>query len=288
MPTVLTKQEQQWLLEQRSTRSTDDQEVLIYPMGAERYLSLALAGAKPEAYAIGPEIVDKRVLLIPGYGNNAFLFAQAGAKSVTVYDKDPVTIAWLKAYKKYYHFRQSLDFPSIGELLDALTCWYPPLLTLPRGKLINNIYWLINPKALRRVYVYYMLSLVQQAILIDSQIDYELAQDIRFYTGELKDLLSKKCTFDTVYVPYLLGVKNGIEEEQAIVDFIEQLLGLVPVGNILVTPAHDLREFNLVGRRYFETTGYESIDCIPQLKPYLKLLDKNWFRPQGLAIFSAT
>ena len=35
--TVLSHQEKKWILEQRLTRVSDNKEVLIYPMGAERY-----------------------------------------------------------------------------------------------------------------------------------------------------------------------------------------------------------------------------------------------------------
>lgn len=289
MRTILSKQERAWLLEQRVTRLTDAQEALIYPMGAERFLSLALAGDKPEAYTISADIIDKKVLIISGYANNAFLFAQAGAKSVTVYDKDPVTIAWVKAYKKYYHFRESLIYPSIGDLLAALTCWYPPLLKLPQGNLMNRLYWLINPKALRRVYIFYMLSLVQKALLMKDRINYELAHTIDFHTGELKELEANnpRPVFDTAYIPYLLGVNNGIEKEEEIVDFIKLLSKSVPNGAILVTPTQSLREFGAVGRKYFETTGRANIQSIPELKPFFKTEDNNWFKPQGLAVFRA-
>ena len=36
--TTLNRQEKKWIAEQRITRLSDQKEVLIYPMGAERYL----------------------------------------------------------------------------------------------------------------------------------------------------------------------------------------------------------------------------------------------------------
>ena len=44
--TKLSNQEINWLRENRITRISDKKEILIYPMGAERYLSLVLSGKK--------------------------------------------------------------------------------------------------------------------------------------------------------------------------------------------------------------------------------------------------
>lgn len=165
--TILSKQETKWISEQRVTRLSDNKEVQIYPMGAERYLSSMLFETKKSRYNIKADIEGKDVLVIPGYGNSGFLFAHAGAKSITVYDKDPVTIAWIKAFKKYYHYREpgaGNQYPSIGEIITALTRWYPPLITLPFGRYRNILFWVVNPNLLRRVYIHYMLSLVRQAM----------------------------------------------------------------------------------------------------------------------------
>lgn len=284
--TSLTKQEIQWIKEQRFTRLTDNQEALIYPMGAERYLSLVLFGNQKTAYNILNDIKDKEVLVIPGYGNTAFLFAQAGASSVVVYDKDPVTIAWVKAFKKYYHYRQysaqGKPYPSVGELLAALTSWYPPLLPLPRGFVKNALSWVLLPKTLRRTYLFYLLALVAQAIESTSEECFELNKNIMFFDGELNQV---KQTFHTVYVPYLLGVSNGIESEKAIVDFVKQALRLVPKGRLLITPCRNTKEFHLAGKRYFMTTGYASIKDIPDLSPYFVDEDPHWFTTQGLVVF---
>lgn len=291
--TILTQQEKKWIEEQRITRLSDNQEVLIYPMGAERFLSTALFGNKQDHYEIRKDIEGKDILVIPGYGNSAFLFAQAGASSVTVYDKDPVTIAWIKAFKKFYHYRQYDDegrpYPSIGELLDALTRWYPPLISLPSGRLSNFLYWVIYPKTLRRVYIYYMLSIVREAIEARNDNNFELDQNIEFHVGELSQLVksSKKQIFDTAFIPYLLGVRNGIEKEKEIVDFISQLVQIVPKGHILVSPSRNSKEFYITGQRYFITSDYPNIQSIPGLKPYFLGEDRYWFRTQGLAVFGS-
>lgn len=280
--TILSIKEIQWLKERRITRLTDNQEVLIYPMGAERYLSLVLAGKKQGRYPIHADIEGKDVLVIPGYGNTAFIFAHALAKSVTVFDKDPVTIAWVKAFKKYYHFREAKQYPSIGELLSALTNWYPPCLSLPSRLGKHWLLWALNPKALRRTYIFYLLTLVNKALELTSQENYELDKPIAFHVGELATVLSTQMQFDTAYVPYLLGVKNGIEQQQAIIDFIKKLLTCVPTGQVIINPTQSKREFHVFGKRYITS----SICDVNALQHHIKTEDKNWFKTQGLAVFS--
>ncbi|MCE0723798.1 MULTISPECIES: ABC transporter permease [Legionella] len=289
--TILSKQEKKWLLDRRVTRLSDDKEVQIYPMGAERYLSSALAEHQKNRYDIRADIEGKNVLIIPGYGNSSFLFALAGAKSITAYDKDPITVAWMKAFKKYYLYReydaQGNPLPSIGELFAALTCWYPPLVTLSSGKLAHFLFWVIHPNSLRRAYIHYMVSLVQRAIQSKTQSNFELDKNIQFHVGTVDNILmsDKKQTFDTAFVPYLLGVENGIEKEKDIGHFMEQLVKIVPDGHILVTPSRDIKEHYIMGKSYFVTTGYPDIQAIPELKKYVIGEDKHWFRTQGLALF---
>lgn len=291
--TILNKQEKNWILEQRITRSSDQKEVLIYPMGAERYLSSVLFGEHHNRYDIKADIIGKNVLVIPGYGNSCFLFAQAGAKSITVYDKDPVTIAWIKAFKKYYHYREfskaGTPYPSVGELLTALTRWYPPMLHLPSGRFTNTLLWALNPRLLRRNYIFYMLSLVRDAIKNKDQDQFEYEKNIQFHAGELKNLIQSKNKqiFDTAFVPYLLGVTNGIEKKNEIVSFIKQLIQLVPKGTILVSPTQNTKEFYILGQSYFITTGYSNLASIPGLEELVIKEDKEWFRTQGLAVITA-
>ncbi len=279
--TILSKKEQQWIVERRVTRLTDNKEVQIYPMGAERYLSTVLTTYLKDQYNIRDDIENKDVLVIPGYGNSWLLFALSGAKSVTVYDKDPVTIAWIKAFKKYYHYCDN-SYPSVGELLTALTCWYPPLINLPHNKFSNVLFWLLQPNLLRRTYIHYMVSLVRDAVRSNISSGFELEKNVSFHAGTLDSIFRRKDkeVFDTAFVPYLLGVKNGIEKVEDIVSFIQQLLQVVPRGHILVTPSQNNMEFYLFGTRYFVTTSYQSLTTIPDLRSYVIAEDKNWFRKQ--------
>lgn len=281
---MLSPQERQWLLDKRVYRATDNKEVQIYPMGAERYLSAVLQGRRARRYDIKKHIVNQTILVIPGFGTSAFLFAEAGAKSVTVYDKDPVTLAWMKAFKLYYHYREAPHYPSIGEVLDALMRWYPPLLTLPTGNIANRLCWLFNPQWLRRTYIFYMIGLVQKALRAKVQRTCELRAEIEFHVGTVTDLTH---TYDAAFVPYLLGVKNGIEAEADIVAFLKKLMTVVPQGAIFVNPSRNTKEFYVTGKRYFVTTPYRLIQAIPGLQPYLFANDPRWFGTQGLAVFSA-
>jgi len=287
--TILSKQEKNWLLERRVTRLADNKEVQIYPMGAERYLSASLFGTQKSSYNIQSDIAGKNILVIPGYGNSGFLFAQAQAQSVTVYDKDPVTLAWIKAFKKYYHYREGSAYPSIGELLTALTKWYPPIIALPFGNYRNRLFWALHPNLLRRVYIHYMLSLVAHALQAKSGDNCELDKNIQFYTGTINKVFmdKKHPEFDTAFVPYLLGVRNGIEQTADIVPFIQKLLTIVPKGHILVTPTNNKKEFYIVGKSYFITPGYSNMLDIPELQQYLIDEDRKWFRTQGLTVFGA-
>ncbi|KTD10995.1 ABC transporter permease [Legionella gratiana] len=289
--TILSKQEKEWILERRVTRLSDNKEVQIYPMGAERYLSSALIGNRKNRYNIRADIEGKNVLVIPGHGNSSFLMAQAGAKSVTAYDKDPVTIAWMKAFKKYYHYReydvQGNPQASIGELFTSLTYWYPSLVNLPKGNWVHFLFWVLHPNSLRRAYIHYMVALVQKALQTKTEENYELDKKIQFYVGTVDKITvtHKKQSFDTAFVPYLLGVENGIEKEREIIQFMQQLIKIIPNGRIIVSPSKETKDFYLIGKRYFVTTGYANIYDIPELKPYLLENDEYWFRRQGIAVF---
>ncbi|ARB91198.1 hypothetical protein [Legionella longbeachae] len=289
--TILSKQEKKWILERRVTRLSDNKEVQIYPMGAERYFSSALAGNQKYRYNIRSDIEGKNILVIPGHGNSSFLMALAGAKSVTAYDKDPVTIAWMKAFKKYYHYReytvQGTPLASIGELFTSLTYWYPTLVNIPGVKLIQFLFWILHPNSLRRAYIHYMVTLVQKAIQMKTQEDFELDKKIQFHVGTIDDIstIHEKQYFHTAFIPYLLGVENGIEKEKEIVHFMNKLMKIIPNGRIIVSPSKNVKDFYILGKRYFVTTGYKNLYDIPDLKAYLLENDEYWLRNQGLAIF---
>ena len=73
--TVLSKQEKKWISERRITRLTDNKEVQIYPMGAERFLASVLFKNKKNNYNIKSDIEGKDILVIPGYVYSGFIFA---------------------------------------------------------------------------------------------------------------------------------------------------------------------------------------------------------------------
>lgn len=284
----LSRKEIGWIVARRIARLTDDKEVQIYPMGAERYLSRVLSECSAARYDFKSAVVGKNILVIPGHGNSAFLLAQAGARSVTVYDKDPITIAWVKAFKKFYHYREydsrGSGYPSVGELLSALTSWKPPLLELPQGRLLHAVVGFFQPNFLRRVYIHYMVDLVQRAVQIKSNNNYELDKPIDFHVGTLDTVLTSNtvATYDTAFIPYLLGIKNGVENSNEVGQFIDLLSLAMPKGTLIITPTRKMREFYLSGKTYFETTGYGDLMDIPMNNKLTIIEDRNWFRTQGL------
>ena len=153
----------------------------------------------------------------------------------------------------------------------------------------NSLFWVLHPKSLRRTYIYYMLSLVRHALKSKVLDEFEWDKNIQFHAGELSQLIAskKKHIFDTAYVPYLLGVQNGIEKVPDIVNFMKQLSQLVPKGHLLINPSRNMKEFYIAGQRYFITTGHSSIDAIPGLNVQLIAEDKYWFRTQGLTVFGS-
>jgi hypothetical protein len=124
---------------------------------------------------------------------------------------------------------------------------------------------------------------VRQALLAQVDDEFALKADVQFHCGEVKDVNS---IFDTAFVPYLLGVKNGIEKTEDIVIFMQQMFQRVPRGSVLITPTRGTKEFYLSGRRYFTTTPYKTFQAIPALKEYVIVQDKYWFRTQGLVVLS--
>lgn len=277
----LSGQEKEWLLARRVTRLTDNHEVQIYPMGAERYLAEMLSPEKNTA--LHNLVQDKSMLVIPGYGNNSFLFAKAGAKKVDVYDKDPVTIAWMKAFFLFYNWRWGAN-PTIAELMQALTCWYPPRLKL--ATLVSwqiKLNWLINPQNLRRHYLFLMLSIVQEALRQNILSDYAMPKKLHFHCGELTEIDSSGA-YELIYIPFLLGVRNGIEEKENIVRFIDRLLTTFPQARLLITPAVRKREFLLLGKNYFVTSGYDSLTAMTEIANRYRCVQYPWFRQQGLLI----
>ena len=147
----------------------------------------------------------------------------------------------------------------------------------------------MNPNLLRRAYIHYMLFLVREAIQAKTQDIFELDKNIQFHTGTLDEVLKSKRSpiFDTVFVPYLLGVKNGLEKKDEIVRFIEQLIKLTPSGKILVSPSRSTKDFYIMGKRYFITPGYSNIQAISELRNYVIAEDRYWSRTQGLVVFGA-
>ncbi len=310
MKICLSEQEKKWLTSKRYKRLTDGQPILISPMGSERFLYSVLCGAdqkisllnkfvyswlfglNKKRFNLKSYIIDKNVLVIPGYANNSFILAHSDAKSVTVFDKDPITIAWLKAIKKYYNYSQSFNssatsYPSIGDILNALTAWYPPLIKLPKGNLLNLLLFFIYPNELRHRYLNYMVQLIADALQKNISDGFELDKKISFFVGDDSRLndININSDIDTVYIPYLLGVENGISNKKNIINFIESIFAKFPNCNIFITPSRGIKQFSLVGHKYLVADNIKSLKDIDELKKYFIGEDNQWLRTQGLMRF---
>jgi hypothetical protein len=246
----LTEEEKSWILKRNLTRM-DGEDVILRPWGAEQARRRSLFEDSPSS--IREYFNGKDVLVIPGYANNGFLLAeQGGASSVTVYDKDPVTIAWLKAIKQYYHWPLD-NGRSIGE-------------AFVQGANVSKDYFILA---------------IQKAVQGADPERFAWDKSIEFYVGDVDRVLKDQNgrAFDTVFVPYLLGVNRGVENEADITYFVEQLIKIAPAGKMLVTPSGDRPYvYSYVPRGFF-------IKDLPVLSRYFVGGAHQWHGSFGMAVF---
>ena len=230
------------LLTGKSLIRTDGGEVLISPSGAERQISefFRLDNLSKTANDIAKILLEnciknKKVLVVPGYSTNPFLFRLLEAKEVVAADADPVSIECQKLIRDYFYH------DSIGEILMS-QAWYPTIdscfevfkkLQLPKGD------------GGRKQREEDILSRLRK-IIIDSPPLNPL-NNIDFICASLGtkhkevDSISKffptGCEFDFIYVPYLLGIQKGIEDKESIKKAFEELWLLAKNdARIMITP----------------------------------------------------
>lgn len=216
--------------------------VILLGFGHEKYLSLFFR--REHIYdrscyrsELSPELLNnyikgKRVLVVSGYGPNAFLFKMLGAKEVVGVDADPISIAWLKAIAKYFHN------DNIGNIILS-TAEYP---NSTASSEISRIYKDLEES---------IVLATQQKVRTGSAGDpIEGVSFTRAFLGVPEDnkecpsiraALAGKGEFDFIYVPYLLGIENGISDRAAIVKAFMDFWSLAkPGARIMITPFSDL------------------------------------------------
>ena len=199
-------------------------------------------------------------MVIPGHANNGFLLAEAEAESVVVYDKDPKTIAWIKAIKKYYNYR-------VGR----------------SGSLGNLFIHGFSSSAYFGAY-WKLMDAIRDAVRSDPQ-GLEWDKNIQFYVGDIDRAVQEQAgqAFDVVFTPFLLGVENGIGSDKEIAAFVERLRLIAPRGHLLVTPSRRIADGS--GEIYFKFSENAFIGNIPGLVRYFAGENKQGAWGHGLAVF---
>lgn len=183
-------------------------------------------------------VVGKRVLVVPGYGTNAFMFGHLGAKEVVGVDSDPTTIAWLRGLAAFH------DHNQIG----ALICGEIDVPYGSKQKLNHE-----NRGSLPKLAIERMIEAAA------SKCDLSPREGISFVNGALggelvlgsRAIPSLRAAigqdspgFDLVYVPYLLGISKGIMDPSVVDSAFRDLRSIAnPTARILIAPfTHTDRE----------------------------------------------
>lgn len=180
----------------------------------------------------GESIKDKRVLVVPAYGENAFMFSALGAKEVVGVDLDQLTIDWMNLLREFFNTNHigeillsRLSFPD----MDARTRLKDQGIIQPpqqyKGqflieKLFSTIHAGESPNPLPNV-------AFQRASLGRSSS-----------TSSIGEVFGRNGQeFDFIHVPYLLGIDSGIETTDGISDAFEDLYQVcAPGARVMIAP----------------------------------------------------
>jgi len=196
-------------------RRLDGLPVQTRPFGAEIHLAdffqARYDGENRETaeHLLKHHIAGKRVLVVPAYATNAFLFAHLGAGEVIGADADEAALAWVSIIRDYYYTQdigeRYLSLVEHGGAKAAATFAQTLLEVVSNGHdPIPNPY-------------------------------------IKFVTAKLGDPKSPclphtltRQLFDFAYVPFLLGVGAGVCGPNSIQLAYQQLASLLKQGGILM------------------------------------------------------
>lgn len=177
-------------------------------------------------------IENKRVLVVPSYGENAFIFSFLGAKEVVGVDADKRTVDWLNLLQQYYGNQH------LGEILLSQVS-YPDYTARMR---------LIDQKIIQFVKYYRGQPLVETlySVVKHNEIPKPLA-NLSFHHASLGSMAGNTNIseivgdsskgFDFIYLPYILGIDNGIETVEEINEAYEQIYQLTnPDAKVMIAP----------------------------------------------------
>lgn len=219
------------------TERLDGGQIILRALGAEKSLVQRFTGRgfQPEA-AIAQRVLQeniqgKRVLVVPCYSINGFIFKELGAAEVIGVDADPRSLAWFKGLQAHYNNNDiGKLFMSLGEYPD-----FDAYIRHLSGRGSGS-----EQKAIADV-----RARVQAALR--GNIEPNPIQGITFKQGRLgevaeegdaiSELIQRGEGFDLIYCPYIFGQENGIRSEEKTSLALDQIWQLSKNGAVvIITP----------------------------------------------------
>jgi len=235
----LTKAEQNIILNGKLIR-IDGEPIKLMAEGNEmelcyffRLQSLAQGNNQIASQLLRENIVGKRILVIPAYATNSFVFKQLGAAEVVGVELDPITATWVKALRDHFHFERVGDFfVANADLTTFLNS--PPLLAMKKGKSSLEVVVEKLQSAVRSAAAPTPLEGVEFLQACLGPVPQGLSGIER-----LGSVLKEKKGFDFIYVPFLFGQCHGIQAGQAIKEALDELWQAAnPGARVMITPFH--------------------------------------------------
>lgn len=242
--------------------------IILAPFGLEWAVSSFFREAyhlpfmNPIAHEIKEKYIKgKRVLVVPAYSTNPYILKAVGAREVVGLDADEATVEWQRAIQQYF-----------GQ--DEIGQDYLALANYPDNKASHRL----DEKYKKYLEPHHGINFEKgfrdkiQTVISQNKPTSPL-QGVRFIQAglgvskgsKIPDVLSvipeAKRNFDFLFVPYLLGVKNGIESEQEVRKTLDELWELGHDGSaVMITPFSNTEE------DMKEMFGVESGRIISELK----------------------
>lgn len=164
---------------------------------------------------VSSHIRGQKVVIIPAYGPMPFLFSMLGAQEVIGFDADPITCTWQQAITDYF------DDPLVGHNFIAglqglaSELGLPDIIALVR----NNVQSGKSTCCMENIQF-------RQGILGSKTQNNNLSI--------LEQLRTRDIVPSFIYVPFLLGVKNGVETDEEVTKALEELWLMGKDGTVVM------------------------------------------------------